>query len=136
MAQINNRFTALRDLQEWMVRYPDYKDQIRILRQSLGMTQAQVAQLVERTPRSIRMIENGEAYPRVTTLQKIAGALNADLIISLVPKTGVSEFLNENSIKPEVKSVQPEDIDNDRDSTVERRPGSISGSDIQIGETD
>ena len=136
MIQINNRFTALRDLQEWMVRYPDFKAQIRVLRQSLGMTQAQLAKLVERTPRSIRMIENGEAYPRVTTLQKIADALNADLIISLVPKTGVSEFLNENSIKPEVKSVQPENIDNDRDSTVEMRPGSISGSDIQIGETD
>ena len=127
---------VLKDLQEWMVRYPDYKDQVRILRQSLGMTQAQLAQLVERTPRSIRMIEKGEAYPRVTTLQKIAEALNADLIISLVPKTGVSEFLKENSTKPEEKSVQSEDIDNDRDSTVEMSSGSISGRDIQIGETD
>jgi transcriptional regulator with XRE-family HTH domain len=136
MAQINNRFLALRDLQEWMVRYPDYKDQIRILRQSLGMTQAQLAKLVDRTPRSIRMIENGEAYPRVTTLQKLADELNADLIISLLPKTGVSEFLNENSTKPEEKLVQPDDIDNDRDSTVEMPSGSISGSDIQIGETD
>jgi transcriptional regulator with XRE-family HTH domain len=136
MAQINNRFTALRDLQEWMVRYPDYKAQIRVLRQSLGMTQAQLAKLVERTPRSIRMIENGEAYPRVTTLQKIAAALNADLIISLVPKTGAGEFLKENLTKPEVKSVQSEDIDNDWDSTVEMPSGSISGRDIQIGETD
>jgi transcriptional regulator with XRE-family HTH domain len=136
MAQINNRFTALRDLQEWMVRYPDYKAQIRVLRQSLGMTQAQLAKLVERTPRSIRMIENGEAYPRVTTLQKIADALNADLIISLVPKTGAIEFLNENSTKREEKLVQPEDIDNDRDSTLEMPSTSISSSDIQIGETD
>lgn len=136
MAQINNGFTALRDLQEWMARYPDYKDQIRILRQSLGMTQAQLAKLVDRTPRSIRMVENGEAYPRVTTLQKLADALNADLIISLVPKTGVIEFLKENSTKPGEKLVQPEDIDKDRDSTVEMPSGSISRSDIQIGETD
>jgi transcriptional regulator with XRE-family HTH domain len=136
MVQTNNRFLALGDLQEWMARYPDYKDQIRILRQSLGMTQAQLAKLVERTPRSIRMIENGEAYPRVTTLQKIADALNAGLIISLVPKTGVSEFFNENSTKPEEKLAQPEDIDNDRDSTVEMPSTSISGSDIRIGETD
>jgi len=127
---------ALRDLQGWMARYPDYKDQIRILRQSLGMTQAQLAKLVDRTPRSIRMIENGEAYPRVTTLQKLADELNADLIISLLPKTGVSEFLNENSTKVEEKLMQPEDTDNDRDSTVEMPSGSISGSDIQIGETD
>ena len=136
MAQINNRFTVLRDLQEWMARYPDYKDQVRILRQSLEMTQAQLAKLVDRTPRSIRMIENGEAYPRVTTLQKLADALNADLIISLVPKTGVSEFFSESSTQVEEKLVQPEDIDNDRDSTFEMPAGSISGSDIKIGETD
>jgi transcriptional regulator with XRE-family HTH domain len=136
MAQINNRFIASRDLQEWMARYPNYKEQIRILRQSLGMTQAQLAKRVDRTPRSIRMIENGEAYPRVTTLQKMAAALNADLIISLVPKTGASEFLNESSTQVEEKLVQPDDIENDRDSTVEMPSGSISGSDIQIGETD
>jgi transcriptional regulator with XRE-family HTH domain len=119
-----------------MARYPDYKNQIRILRQSLEMTQAQLAKLVDRTPRSIRMIENGEAYPRVTTLQKLADVLNAYLIISLVPKTGVSEFLNESSTQVEEKLVQPEDIDNDRDSTIEMPTGAISGSDIQIGETD
>lgn len=119
-----------------MARYPDYKDQIRILRQSLEQTQAQLAKLVDRTPRSIRMIENGEAYPRVTTLQKIADALNADLIISLVPKTGISEFLNESSRQLEEKLVQADDTDNDRDSTFEMPTGSISGSDIQIGETD
>ena len=136
MAQINNRFTGLKDRQEWMNRYPDYKDQIRVLRQSLEMTQAQLAKLVDRTPRSIRMIENGEAYPRLTTLQKLADALNAELIISLVPKAGVSEFLNESSTQVEEKLVPPEDIDNDRDSTLEMPAGSISGSDIQIGETD
>ena len=136
MAQINNRFTGLKDLQEWMARYPDYKDQVRILRQLLKMTQAQLAKLVDRTPRSIRMIENCEAYPRVTTLQKLADALNADLIISLVPKTGVSEFFSESSTQVEEKLVQPADIDNDRDTTLEMPAGSISGSDIKIGETD
>ncbi len=136
MAQINNRFKALRDLQEWMDRFPGYKDQIRILRRSLGMTQAQLAKQVDRTPRSIRMIENGEAYPRVTTLQKLADELNADLIISLVPKTGVSEFLNENSAKPEDKSLQTDDLAHDRDSTLGIPAPSISSSDIQIGETD
>ena len=134
MAQINNRFILTRDLQEWMARYPDYKEQIKMLRRSLGMTQAQLAKQVDRTPRSIRTIENGEAYPRVTTLQKMADALNADLIISLVPKTGVNEFLNESSTQVEDKSVILNDID--MDSTLEMSSTSISGSDIQIGETD
>jgi transcriptional regulator with XRE-family HTH domain len=136
MAQINNRFTALRDLQDWMARYPDYKDQMRILRRSLGMTQAQLAKFVDRTPRSIRMIEKGEAYPRVTTLQKIADSLNVNLIISLVPKTGVSEFINESSTQVEEKLVRIDEVDNDRDSTVEMPSTSIPGSDILIGETD
>ena len=134
MAQINNRFILTRDLQEWMARYPDYKEQIKMLRRSLGMTQAQLAKQVDRTPRSIRTIENGEAYPRVTTLQKMADALNADLIISLVPKTDVNEFLNESSTQVEDKSVILNDID--MDSTLEMSSTSISGSDIQIGETD
>jgi len=67
--------------------YPDYKDQVNIIRESLGLTQEQLAKMVDRTPRSIRTLENGEAFPRISTLKKIAEALHADLTISLTPKT-------------------------------------------------
>jgi transcriptional regulator with XRE-family HTH domain len=68
-------------------RNEDYKDQVKIIRESLGLTQEQLAKMVDRTPRSIRTLENGEAFPRISTLQKIAEALRADLTISLTPKT-------------------------------------------------
>ncbi|NIM18321.1 MAG: helix-turn-helix domain-containing protein [Candidatus Aminicenantes bacterium] len=76
------------DLLKKLSNHPDYKDQVRILREFLGLTQEQLAKMVDRTPRSIRTIENGEAFPRISTLQKIAEALNAELKIALIPKTG------------------------------------------------
>jgi transcriptional regulator with XRE-family HTH domain len=76
------------DLLKKLSNHPDYKDQVRILREFLGLTQEQLAKMVDRTPRSIRTIENGEAFPRISTLHKIAEALNAELKIALIPKTG------------------------------------------------
>lgn len=64
---------------------PDYKDQIKILREAFGMTQEDLAKKVNRTSRSIRNIETGEAFPRISTLQEIARALNAKLKIELIP---------------------------------------------------
>ncbi len=75
------------DLLKKLSNCPDYKDQVKIIREALGLTQEQLAKMVDRTTRSIRTIENGEAFPRITTLQKIAEALHADLTISLTPRT-------------------------------------------------
>jgi transcriptional regulator with XRE-family HTH domain len=76
---------------EWLKGYPDYKDQIKVIREALGMTQGFLAKKVDRTPRSIRTIENGEAFPRITTLQRIAEALNSDLKILIIPKDDFKE---------------------------------------------
>lgn len=77
---------------KWLSRCSDYKEQIKILRKKMGITQAQLANMTGHTPRSIRTIENGEAFPRLTTLHQIADALDAELIISLIPRTGISGF--------------------------------------------
>jgi transcriptional regulator with XRE-family HTH domain len=122
MTQTIETLNRTKDLHEWLSRYPDYKDQIKILRQTRGMTQEQLAKQVKRTPRSIRMIENGEAYPRLTTLQKIAAALKADMIISLIPGTGAPQFLEE---------IPPGKID-----SLESPYSPMVSSDILVGETD
>ena len=122
MAQTIETLNRTKGLHEWLSRYPDYKDQIKILRQTRGMTQKQLAKQVNRTPRSIRMIENGEAYPRLTTLQKIAAALKADVIISLIPGAGAAQFPGENP---------PEEI-----ARLESPFSPVVSSDILIGETD
>ncbi|MDQ1351216.1 MAG: Helix-turn-helix protein [Acidobacteriota bacterium] len=111
-----------RDIREWLSQYPGYKEQIKGIRESLGMTQEQLARVVDRTPRAIRTIENGEAFPRISTLQGIADALDAELNIFLVPRKGIPLTLNK---KEKAKSNQEEII-----FPIEER------NDICFGETD
>jgi transcriptional regulator with XRE-family HTH domain len=122
MNQPTKPLNTAASLYEWLSRYPDFREQIKILRRARGMTQDDLAKLVDRTPRSIRMIENGEASPRLTTLQKIAAALNAEIVISLLPGTGASQI---------AANPPPGEIDQGENSVP-----TTSGSDILIGETD
>jgi len=121
-------------LQEWLSNYPDYKDQIKMIRVVLGMTQGQLANKVDRTPRSIRTIENGEAFPRITTLQKIADALHAELHISLIPKKTIPGFLFlPEKISQEAKEFMEHD---NTDSALETQSSSYGGNEIEFGEND
>jgi len=110
------------DIQEWLSQYPGYKEQVKGIRESLGMTQEQLAKMVDRTPRAIRTIENGEAFPRISTLQSIAEALNADLNIFLVPRQGIPPFQN--------KKTKPKDNREEIIFPLDER------NDIRFGETD
>jgi transcriptional regulator with XRE-family HTH domain len=83
--QQGSGFGSLEELKEWLGAHPDYKEQVKMLRETLGMTQGQLGEKVDRTPRAVRQIENGEAFPRISTLQRIAEALHAQLHISIVP---------------------------------------------------
>lgn len=96
-------------IRDWLTQYPDYKSQVKMIRETLGMTQDQLAKTVELTPRAIRTIENGEAFPRINTLQKIAGALNAELHIFLAPKQDISGFLKKECEEEEIKFPYYED---------------------------
>jgi transcriptional regulator with XRE-family HTH domain len=109
-------------IREWLSQNPGYKEQIKAIRESLGLTQEQLARMVDRTPRSIRTIENGEAFPRISTLQSIADALNADLSIFLAPRKGIPSVLNK---KTKLKVIDEEII-----FPVEEK------NDICFGETD
>ena len=123
---MNEKYFATKDLASRLANYPDYKDQIKILREALGMTQEQLAEKVDRTPRSIRQVENGEAFPRLTTLEKIAAALNAELKVSLIPKEDISGFLDKNM----------EQKEDNAGPTFEIQPPANDNSDFLIGETD
>jgi len=63
------------------------------------MTQEQLGKKVNRSLRSIQQIESGEAKPKISTLNKIAGALNTELKIALIPRKNIIEFLNEKATK-------------------------------------
>jgi len=100
------------------------------------MTQEQLANEVDRTPRSIRTIENGEAFPRISTLQKIADALNAELSISLIPKKDISEFLNKKRNHEAEKLVKITDPVSAFETQSPSYDNYDAETDIQIGEND
>lgn len=93
--QISKKFKSLDDLPEWLSNYPNFKDQIKLIRETIGMTQEQLGKMVNRSIRSIQQIESGHAMPKITTLYKIANALNTELKITLIPRKNIVEFLNE-----------------------------------------
>lgn len=104
--QISKKFKSVENLPEWLSDYPYFKDQIKLLRETLGMTQEQLAKMVNRSLRSIQQIESGEAMPKISTLYKIADALNAELKIALVPRQNIIEFLDEKASKKAEKLVK------------------------------
>lgn len=64
---------------------------IRLLRKSLGLTQIQVSQAAGLSPLGFQKIERGESFPKLSSLESIAGALKVkptDLMASSVPGTG------------------------------------------------
>ncbi len=63
--------------------------QVARLRVKLGLTQAQLAEMVGTKQPSIARLENGEGSPSLSFLEKVAEVLGADVKVSLVPKNPV-----------------------------------------------
>jgi len=91
--QIAEKFKSVDALPEWLKNYPEFKYQIKAIREALGMTQEQLADKVGRSLRSIQQIEMGEAMPKITSLRKIAAALNTELKIALIPRRDIKDYL-------------------------------------------
>ncbi|HEY3070268.1 MAG TPA: helix-turn-helix transcriptional regulator [Gaiellaceae bacterium] len=56
-------------------------------RKELGLSQAELAELVATTQSAIARLESGGRPPRIDTLLRIANALDCDLIVELKPRT-------------------------------------------------
>ncbi len=127
---MKKKSSAAVDVTRWLDNHPDYKEQIKALRESRGLTQEQLAKKVDRTTRSIRHIENGEAFPRITTLEKIAAALNAELKISLLPMGSAPPPVKEDETIPSQLEAPEEEIELSYYNDTDDR------NDFRIGETD
>jgi transcriptional regulator with XRE-family HTH domain len=98
--QISKKFGSINDLPDWLSSYPpEIKEQIKLIRETLGMTQGQLAKRVNRSLRSIQQIESGQAMPKISTLKRIADALNAELQLSLIPRKNILEYIEEKAIQ-------------------------------------
>jgi DNA-binding XRE family transcriptional regulator len=56
-------------------------------RKELGLSQAELAELVGTTQSAIARLESGGRPPRIDTLLRIANALDCELLVELQPRT-------------------------------------------------
>lgn len=62
-------------------------DRVAERRKELGLSQADLADLVATTQSAIARLESGGRPPRIDTLLRIADALDCELIVELKPRT-------------------------------------------------
>jgi len=72
---------------------PEYKLAAGLIRLRLakGLTQAQLAALLNTKQESIARLESGSSLPSLSTVKRVAVALDAELEISLRPKNEASK---------------------------------------------
>jgi predicted DNA-binding mobile mystery protein A len=81
---------------------------IRAIRRSLGMTTAQVARRLGRTPQAVIELEQGEARGAITlkSLQNIARALDCTLVYALIPNRSLDEMVRERARHVAAERIQ------------------------------
>jgi ribosome-binding protein aMBF1 (putative translation factor) len=62
-------------------------EQVADRRKELGLSQAELADLVATTQSAIARLESGGRPPRIDTLLRIANALDCELLVELRPRT-------------------------------------------------
>ena len=72
---------------------PSPGDWIRILRDSLRMTQAELASRAKITQPHLASIESGKTDPQISTLKRIFDAMSCDLVLEPRPRKAIKEVL-------------------------------------------
>ena len=80
-------------IQETKIHEPSPGDWIRILRESLRMTQAELASRAKITQPHLAGIETGKTDPQVGTLKRIFEAMSCDLVLEPRPKKAIKDML-------------------------------------------
>lgn len=87
--RLDEKFNNLNDLKS--IEVPS-KGWIKAVREALGMTTIQLAKRLNLKQPRIIAIENNENNLKISTLEKIAKALDCKLVYSLVPKTSLEKM--------------------------------------------
>lgn len=72
---------------------PSPGDWIRILRDSLRMTQAELASRAKITQPHLASIESGKTDPQISTVKRIFDAMSCDLVLEPRPRKAIKEVL-------------------------------------------
>jgi predicted DNA-binding mobile mystery protein A len=106
--------TRLRRLDKELSRYKELPDfggtAIREIRETLGMSSAQLASRIGLTPSAIIKMEESEKDESITirTLKRAAEALGCRLVYALVPETLLAQFVRDQAqrkVKAQTKNI-------------------------------
>lgn len=86
LAQISARFNSIKLLPAWLKSLGPWADQLKSIREVLGLSQKQLAKRLDTTQISMSRLENKNANPTLKTMTRIADTLNCDLIVAMVPR--------------------------------------------------
>ena len=95
LIQVSSKFSKVREKINQFAQFPSIFKQIYLLRSALGMTQKQLATRIKWQQGDIAKVENEQKSDvQISTLKKIAGALNCDLVLMMVPKSNIAEYVD------------------------------------------
>ena len=79
---------------------------IALYRRQLGMSQRDLAKRAKIPQASLSGIESGHIQPNTKTWEKIANALNADLLITFTPRQKLETFKKERALTVAKKKIE------------------------------
>lgn len=82
---------------QWLAEKIGVWNQVRLIRQTLGMTQSQLGARTGMCQSAVAKIENEKTDVQLSTLEKIAQALECEVVVRLVPKKEIAQLLDEKS---------------------------------------
>ena len=96
LQQISEKFHAVKAVPGWLRDLGPWVQQLRALRSALGMTQAQLGARAGLSQSQVAQIENTpDRDLQLSTLRALAGALECELVIAMVPKKEIQSLLEE-----------------------------------------
>jgi len=84
LERLRERFAGVED-DGWF--FARIAERVADRRKDLGLSQAELAELVDTTQSAIARLESGGRPPRIDTLLRIANALDCELVVDLRPRT-------------------------------------------------
>ena len=95
---IYNNLKSIHQVPPWLNSTLPLGDQVRQIREALGMTQQQLAERCLLHQSVIAEIESGKRKDLcLSTIQKLATGLNCQTLIQIVPQKEISQILDERS---------------------------------------
>jgi predicted DNA-binding mobile mystery protein A len=105
MAQIERRLTSIREVKAKTIVPNGW---IKFIRKAMGLSSTDLAKLSNLSPRTVTQAERREVDGKVTlsTLKKMAEAMECDLVYSLVPKKSVKDTIKNKAREKAIKRLE------------------------------